>query len=170
MVLGESLMKFYWLKQSLVILFLVLLAFIANFNLVDPYLTMENTLLKQLVIVVSVSLILFACNQLLYNYAKNKNGFMQHPIWNKMFIILLVGLMISFVLFIALFLTTPLQDLLSQHAWLMFLVVYYFLFFTNLFILSLVHKMMDSTVNVEKKLVMTWICSSLLIAIVLFMV
>lgn len=170
MVLGESLMKFYWLKQSLVILFLVLLAFIANFNLVDPYLTMENTLLKQLVIVVSVSLILFACNQLLYNYAKNINGFMQHPIWNKMFIILLVGLMVSFVLFIALFLTTPLQDLLSQHAWLMFLVVYYFLFFTNLFILSLVHKMMDSTVNVEKKLVMTWICSSLLIAIVLFMV
>ncbi len=169
MVLGESLMKFYWLKQSAVILLLVLFAFIANFNLVNPYSTMESTLLKQLIILVSISLILFACNQLLYNYAKNKKQFMRHPIWDKMFIVVLVWLMISFVLFIMLFFTTPLQDLLSQHAWLMFLVVYYFLFFINLFILSIVHKVMDATVKVEKKLVVTWISSSLLIAIILLM-
>jgi len=162
-------MKIYWLKQSLVILLLVLFAIIANFNLVNPYLTMESTLLKQLAILVSVSLILFACNQLLYNYAKNKKQFMQHPIWDKMFIILLIWLKISFVLFIVLFFTTPLQDLLSHHAWLMFLVVYYFLFFINLFLLSVVHKVMDSSVKVEKKLVFTWISSSLLIAIFLLM-
>ncbi|WP_404430826.1 hypothetical protein [Sutcliffiella horikoshii] len=163
-------MKFYWLKQSAVILLLFLFAFIANFNLVNPYSTIESTLLKQLVILVSISLILFAYNQLLYNYAKNKKQFMQHPIWDKMFIVVLVWLMISFVLFIVLFFTTALQDLLSQHAWLMFLVVYYFLFFTNLFILSIVHKVMDPTVKVEKKLVVTWISSSLLIVITLFVV
>ncbi|NLP52482.1 hypothetical protein [Bacillus sp. RO1] len=161
-------MKFYWLKQSLVILFLVLFAFISNFNLVNPYLTMENPFLKQLLVLVSVSLILFACNQLLYNHAKMKKEFMQHPLWDKMFIIILVWLMISFVLFIVLFFFKPLQDLLSQHAWLMFLVVYYFLFFTNLFILSIVHKVMDSSVKVEKKLVITWTSSTLLIAITLF--
>ncbi|WP_404349408.1 hypothetical protein LG311_02785 [Sutcliffiella horikoshii] len=163
-------MKFYWLKQSAVILLLFLFAFIANFNLVNPYSTIESTLLKQLVILVSISLILFAYNQLLYNYAKNKKQFMQHPIWDKMFIVVLVWLMISFVLFIVLFFTTALQDLLSQRAWLMFLVVYYFLFFTNLFILSIVHKVMDPTVKVEKKLVVTWISSSLLIVITLFVV
>lgn len=168
-MLGEGLMKFYWLKQSLVILFLVLFAFIANFNLVNPYSTMENTLLKQVVVLASVSLILFACNQLLYNYAQNKKQFMQHPIWDKMFIILLVWLIFSFILFIVLFLFTPFQNLLSQHAWLMFLVVYYFLFFINLFILSIIHKVGDSTVKVEKKLVITWISSSLLIAIIFLM-
>ncbi|WP_404447854.1 hypothetical protein LG307_02860 [Sutcliffiella horikoshii] len=162
-------MKNYWLKQSLVILLLVLFAFIANFNLVNPYLTMESTLLKQLAILVSISLILFACNQLLYNYAKYKKQFIQHPLGNKMSIILLVWLMISFVLFIVLFFITPLEDLLNQHAWLMFMVIYYFLFFINLFILSIVHKVMDSSVKVEKKLVITWIGSSLLIAIILLM-
>ncbi|MEA3318616.1 MAG: hypothetical protein U9Q88_01220 [Bacillota bacterium] len=162
-------MKFYLLKQALVILFLALFAFTANFNLVNPYLTMENTLLKQIVVLVSVLLILFACNQLLYNHAKIKKEFMQHPIWNKMFIIILIWLMISFVLFIVLSFITPLQDLLSQHAWLMFLVVYYFLFFTNLFILSIVHKVMDSSVKLEKKLVITWIGTTLLIAITLFL-
>ncbi|WP_198530537.1 hypothetical protein [Bacillus sp. LL01] len=129
---------------------------------------MEHTLPKQLVTLVSILLILFACTQLLYNYAKNKKQFMQHPIWDKMFIILLVWLMISFVLFIVFFFTTPLQGILSQHAWLMFIVVYYFLFFTNLFILSIVHKMMDSSIKIEKKLVITWISSSLLTVIILF--
>lgn len=163
-------MKKYWLKQSLVILLLVLFAFIANFNLVNPFLTMESALLKQLIVLVSISLILFACNQLLYNYAKYKKHFMQHPAWNKMSIILLVWLMISFVLFIVLFFITPLQSILNEYAWLMFIVIYYFLFFINLFILSIVHnKVMDSSVKVEKKLVVTWICSSLLIAITLFM-
>ncbi|WP_339148926.1 hypothetical protein [Sutcliffiella sp. BMC8] len=161
-------MKFYWLKQSLVILLLVLFAFIANFNLVNPYLTMKSTLLKQLAVLVSISLILFACNQLLYNYAKYKKQFMQHRLWNKMSIILLVWLLFSFGLFILLFFITPLQDLLNQQAWLMFMVIYYFLFFINLFILSIVHKVGDSSVKVEKKLVITWIGSSLLIAIILF--
>ncbi|MCG1023393.1 hypothetical protein [Sutcliffiella horikoshii] len=162
-------MKNYWLKQSLVILLLVLFAFIANFNLVNPFLTMESTLLKQLIVLVSISLILFACNQLLYNYATYKKQFMQHPLWNKMSIILLVWLMISFVLFIVLFFIAPLQSILNQYAWLMFIVIYYFLFFLNLFILSIVHKVMDSSVKIEKKLVITWIGSSLLIAITLFM-
>lgn len=162
-------MKNYWLKQSLVILLLVLTAFIANFNMVNPYLTMESTLLKQLAILVSISLILFACNQLLYNYAMYKKQFMQHPLWNKMSIILLVWLMISFVLFIVLFFIAPLQSILNQYAWLMFIVIYYFLFFLNLFILSIVHKVMDSSVKVEKKLVVTWVSSSLLIAIILLM-
>lgn len=152
----------------MVLIFLLLFAVVADFNIVNSVLTMENTALKQLVVFVSITMILFVCNQLLYNYAQKEKQFMQHPIWNKMFIILLVWLMISFVVFLLLFFLTPLEDLINQYAWIMFLVVYYFLFFTNLFVLSIVHRMLDSSVKVEKKLLITWISSSLVIAIFLF--
>jgi len=162
-------MKSYWLKQLLLFIFLLLVACAVNFFIVNSFLVIENIILKQLVTILLISIILLACNQLLYNYAKKETKFMQHPIWNKMFIILLLWLMISFLTFILLFFMTPLGGFFSKHAWLMFIVVYYFLFFINLFVLSMVHKLIETSVKIEKKLLITWVSSSLLIAIVLFM-
>lgn len=94
---------------------------------------------------------------------------MQQPIWSKMFIVILMCLIISFLVFICLFFVTSLGDLLNKHVWLMFIVAYYFLFFINLLVLSIVHKVINPAVKVEKKLLFTWLGSSLLIAVVLFM-
>ena len=93
---------------------------------------------------------------------------MQHKVWNKMFIIILVWLMISFIVFILLFFATPLEELISSYTWIMFIVVYYFLFFINLFVLSIVHIIVDISMKIEKKLLITWASSSLLVAIILF--
>ena len=117
---------------------------------------------------VAISILLFVCNQLIYNYAKREEGFMQHKVWNKMFIVILIWLMISFVVFIFLFFATPLEDLITSYTWIMFIVAYYFLFFINLFVLSIVHIIVDSSMKVEKKLLITWASSSLLVAIILF--
>lgn len=86
-----------------------------------------------------------------------------------MFIVILIWLMISFLVFTGLFFVTSLGDLLNKHVWLMFIVSYYFLFFINLLVLSIVHKVINPAVKVEKKLLFTWLGSSLLIAVVLFM-
>ncbi|WP_230502641.1 hypothetical protein [Sutcliffiella rhizosphaerae] len=105
---------------------------------------MEDSILKTLVVVVSISIVLFACNQLLYNYAKKEKSFMKHRKWDKMFIVIFIWLIFSFSLFILLFIMTPLEGSILQHAWLMFIVVYYFLFFIHLFVLSIVHKINSS--------------------------
>ncbi len=117
---------------------------------------------------IGISILLFVCNQLIYNYAKIAEGFMKHKVWNKMFIIILIWLMISFVVFIALFFATPLEGLITSYTWLIFIVAYYFLFFINLLILSIVHIVVDNSVNVEKKLLLTWVSSLLLVALTLF--
>lgn len=161
-------MKLYAFKQSVSVLILVLLAFAVDYY--SQNVSIENVVLKQLIMFITISIILLVCNELLYNYAKKEETFMQHKIWNKMFIIILGWLMISFTLFILLFFTTPLGDLISGHAWIMLIVVYYFLFFMNLFVLSIVHIAVTHPMEIEKKIVITWASSSLLVAVILFLV
>ncbi|NEU30608.1 hypothetical protein GN156_07400 [bacterium LRH843] len=161
-------MKSYAFKQILCVIVLFLFAFIIGYYSQNVNLGIESVALKQVIMFLAISILLFVCNQLLYNYAKKEEGFMKHKIWNKMFIAILIWLMISFVVFIFLFLATPLADLMTTYPWIMFIVAVYFLFFINLFVLSLVHIIVDTSMKVEKKLLITWAGSSVLIAIILF--
>jgi len=160
--------KTYVFKQFVSILTLLIFALIADYYIRYVNVDIGSVVLKQLIMFIAISLLLFVCNQLIYNYAKNKQGFMQHKLWNKMFFIILIWLMISFVIFILLFLVTPLDELISSHTWTMFVIAYYFLFFINLFILSIVHKVVDISMKIEKKLLITWASSSLAVVIILF--
>ncbi|WP_453989774.1 hypothetical protein [Bacillus nitroreducens] len=161
-------MKYYAVKQIVTVLTLILITLIADYYFREVNIRIESVVLKQLIIFIGISILLFICNQMIYNYAKKVEGFMQHKIWNKMFSILFVWLMISFVLFVFLFFATPLEDFISSHTWMMFIVAYYFLFFINLLILSIVHKIVDRSVKVEKKIAITWASSSLFVALILF--
>lgn len=129
---------------------------------------LDSVALKQVIMFVAISILLFVCNQLIYNYAKKEEEFMQHKIWDKMFVVILIWLMISFVVFIFLFFATPLEELITSFTWIIFIVAFYFLFFVNLFVLSIVHIVVDSLMKVEKKLLITWASSSLIVAIILF--
>jgi len=160
--------KSYIFKQFSCILILLLFAFIADYYFQNVKLDIESVALKQVIMFVAISILLFVCNQIIYNYAKKEDGFMQHKVWNKMFIVILIWLLISFVIFIFLFFTTPLEELISSFTWIVFIIAYYFLFFTNLFVLSIVHIVVDSSMKVEKKLLITWASSSLLVATILF--
>ena len=162
-------MKFYAFKQFVSILILLLIAFIVDYYIQNEIVDIESVVLKQLIMFIVISILLFVCSQLIYNYAKKEEKFMQHKIWNKMFIIILGWLMISFIVFFLLFFTTPLGDLISAHAWIMFIVVDYFLFVINLFVLSIVHIIVDTSMKFEKKILITWASSSLLVAIILFL-
>lgn len=161
-------MKTYVFKQFVSILTLLVFAFVADYYIRNVNVDIESIILKQLIMFIAISILLFVCNQLIYNYAKNKEGFMQHKLWNKMFFIILIWLMISFVVLILLFFVTPLDVLISSHPWIMFIIAYYFLFFINLFILSIVHKVVDISMKIEKKLLITWASSSLSVVIILF--
>lgn len=161
-------MKYYGIKQFVSVLTLILFTFIADYYFREVNVGIESVTLKQLIMFIGISILLFICNQLIYNYAKKAEGFMQHKVWNKMFIIILIWLMISFVVFIFLFFATPLEDLITSYTWIMFIVAYYFLFFINLLVLSIVHIVVDNSVKVEKKLLITWASSSLLVALTLF--
>lgn len=162
-------MKNYYFKQLSCILFLFLFAFIADYYIKYVNVDIDSVVMKQLIMFIAISILFFVFNQLIYNYATKKKGFMQHRVWHKMFIVILIWLMISFVVFIFVFFATPLQDLIASHPWIMFIVAYYFLYFLNLLVLSIVHITIDTSVKLERKLLITWASSSLLIAIIIFM-
>ncbi|RIW32010.1 hypothetical protein D3H55_14110 [Bacillus salacetis] len=157
------------MRQMVCILALFLLAYTGNYYFTNVSSTIEQTAIKQLVIFIGISVLFCIFNRMIYHFAKKEKGFMVHRIWYKMYIIILLILMISFVLFIILFFGTSLQALINAHTWIMFLVVYYFLFWINLFVLSLIHILTEPTIKTERKLFFTWIGSSLLAGSVLFL-
>lgn len=160
----------YLFKQFTVLITLTIFAFVADYYVLNVYLNINNIVLQQLLMIIANSFLLFVFNQLIYNYAKkNEEKFMRHKIWKKMFFIIFICLLLSFALFITLFLTTPLQNLISTQEWVMLIIVYYFLFLLNLFVLSIVHKMVSESTNIERKLLLTWGSSSILIFLVIFL-
>lgn len=159
----------YIIKQLIGILMLVFFAFVADYYVKNIYINIQNLALQQLIMVVATSLVLLVCNQMVLNYAKeNADKFMQHNIWDKMFIVILLFMVISFVVFLVLFFTTPLESFISSRQWLLFIVIYYFLFFMNLFTLSIVHKVVDRSMSYERKIVITWASATLFIALIVF--
>ncbi|REB05587.1 hypothetical protein DVB69_15070 [Sporosarcina sp. BI001-red] len=160
----------YYMKQLISIIFLVLCAIVSDYYLQNDVNGIENMKSPQLVIIIASSIVLFVCNHLLYNYGKKHSSFMKHKIWSKMFSIIFIWLMISLVSFILLFTLTPVGEIFTAYPWLVFIVVFYFLFFMNLFVLSIVHKAVESTAKLERKLVITWITSTFSIALILLLV
>jgi hypothetical protein len=163
-------LKSYVLRQLFYILFLIFFACTVDYYIRNIYVGINSTIIKQLTLFVAISIILYICNQLVYNYAKEEESFMQHKIWRKMFIVIFAWTMISFLLFIFLYFVTPLEDFIAIHPWIIIIISYYFLFFYNLFVLSLVHIFVDTSVRMDKKISLTWVCSTLLIAIILFVI
>lgn len=164
----NMLTKSHTFKLFSYIVTLFLFTFIAHFYLYNVYMEIESMLLKRLLFISGILFLLYVCNQVIYHYGKKEENFMQHNIWNKMFIIIFLVLMISFTLFIVLFFTTPLERVITSHTWLMLIIIYYFLFVFNFFVLSIVHIIANPSLQLEKKITITWAASSLLITIMLF--
>lgn len=159
----------YLFKQSIGLIILIAFTFLADAYVRSIYLNIQNVVLQQLIMFTAVSVLLLLCNQFIFNYAKNnQEKFMQHKIWDKMFIVIFLLLVASLIGFIAVFFTTPLEGLIASQQWMMFVIIYYFLFLLNFFVLSIVHKVVNDSTKVEHKLLITWASSSLLIALVLF--
>ncbi len=132
--------------------------------------TINNNILNQLIFVIAISAILLAFNQLFYNFSKIKSDFMQHPIWNKMYVIIFIWLIISFTMFIILFVVTPLPDIIQSQLWVLYLIIYYFLFFMNVMILSIVNVSVSTTLDVKRKLKLTWLISTLVVTLIQFFI
>lgn len=159
-------MKIYWLKQISIVMLLFILAFTIDIYMSKPLILINIAILKQTILIIIVTLILIACNQLLYNFSKINSEFMQHKIWRKMPVIIFIWIFLSFTIFVALFTMTPFSDILQKQIWVLYIIIYYFLFFINLLVLSIIN--INTVRTTEKKLILACFISALLIALVIF--
>lgn len=155
-------MKKYLLKQLVIIVILFVLSFMIHIYMkkTNSLLSVENIVSKQTIILIILSVILLIYNLLLYNFANINSNFMKHRIWRKMHILILVWLIISFLIFVILFSTT---SFIQNHLWTIYIIIYYFLFFINLLVLSIVNNLISKNIVIKKKLTLTWIISTLII-------
>lgn len=161
--------KFYLLKQCTGIFVFILFSFIADYYVKNIYFSINDAGLQQLMMFTAIAFILFICNLFIFNYAEeNPKKFMQHKVWEKMFIFILILLAISILIFITVFFIPPLQSFISSQSWIMLIVIFYFLFLINLFVLSIIHKIVQDSMVIRRKIVITWASSSLLVALILF--
>ncbi|ANB58025.1 putative membrane protein [Anoxybacillus sp. B7M1] len=165
-------MKKYWLHQILTLGGLLILAVILHMFMIksNSLLSIDNIILRKMFVIIMIMIILFADNLLLYNYARQNHHFMKHKIWNKMHIIILCLLIASFFAFVVLFSTTSWSQLIQNQIWLLYIIIFYFLYFINLFILSVIHQLAANNIPVEKKLMMTWLVASLLVVLIIFFI
>lgn len=133
----------------------------------NSLITIDSIFIKKMSFLFLCTIIFFTCNLLLYNFSQANSNFMEHPIWRKMFFILFVLLIASFTLFIILFVTTSFSDIIQNQLWMMYIIIYYFAFFLNLFILSIIHVLFLKKLNSKEKIIITWLVSSILIGLII---
>lgn len=127
----KNVVKSYTFKQIGNLLILILLAFGVDYYFRKLIGYIDNIVIKQIILFIGVSIILFVCNLLIYNYAKKKEQFMQHEDWDKMPSIVSVWLMFSLIVLIALYFATPVGNFIATYTWIFNVIAYYFLFFIN---------------------------------------
>lgn len=101
---------------------------------------------------------------LMYFQEKKSNTFLKHRLWDKMYIILPVIFLISFIVFIILFMT----DLLNGNRWMIYVLIYYILFLINMTVLAIIHKVKKQTIPNENKIGYSFVWTSLGLLVVIF--
>lgn len=133
----------------------------------NSLITIDSAFIKKMFFLFISTIIFLTCNLLLYNFSQANSNFMKHPIWRKMFFVLFILLIVSFTFFIILFVTTSFSDVIQNQLWMIYIIIYYFAFFLNLFILSIIHVLFFKKLNSKEKIIMTWLVSSVLIGLII---
>lgn len=144
--------------QNIVLFGLVGLAVVADqFKMVIAVPMITST--EQIVLTFSFIIITVALISLLFFFqVKKSETFLIHPVWYKMHKIIIALFVLSIVIFIGA--VNPVTALVENYRFTFYIIVYYFIFLTNLLILIFVHKNHPSAMSNEKKVstAFWWTC------------
>ncbi|WP_277674572.1 hypothetical protein [Piscibacillus halophilus] len=125
--------------QCLIIIALIILAFIVDQfsqDIAIPVSSSEDeTITPMLMTLLFISIVVGLCSLWMYFQTKKSSTFLQHQFWDKMPGIITVIFSVTLIIFLTLFMLTPLQD----QRWFMYVMIYYFLYMINLLVLSVIH-------------------------------
>ncbi|WP_119574691.1 hypothetical protein [Oceanobacillus picturae] len=104
----------------------------------------------------------------MYFQVKKSDTFLKHRLWDKMYVVMPVIVFISLVLVMILFLTGPLSEVTQSNRWLIYVVTYYMLFVINMTVLAVIHKVKKNTISNEHKIGYSFLWTSLVLLLVIF--
>ncbi len=159
--------------QGIVVIILVVLAFIIDLFKTDiavPF-TSSNEVntpmgMTLLFIVVVVGLL----SLLMYFQTKKSATFLKHPLWDKMHILMPFFFIVSLVFILSIFLIDSLSDLVQNNRWLIYILLYYVLFLINVIVLAFIHQAKKQTISNENKIKLSFIWTSTVLFVIIFVV
>lgn len=86
-----------------------------------------SVLMTSLFLVVIIGLF----SLMMYFQTKKSDTFLRHRLWDKMYIIMPVIIILSLVVVLIFFLAGPLSEITQSNRWVIYVLIYYILFFNK---------------------------------------
>lgn len=161
------------LFQGIIFILLVILAFIADIFKSDAAIPIKSSnephsfMLWMILFFILINILL---SLLMYFQTKKSKTFLKHRLWDKAHVLMPVLFVLSLIVIIVLFTVDPISQLIMDNRWMLYLLLYYMLFLMNLILLALVHKMKQNTISNGYKIRISFVWTSMILLIVLFVV
>lgn len=123
-----------------------------------------SVLMTSLFLVVIIGLL----SLMMYFQTKKSDTFLRHRLWDKMYIIMPVIIILSLVVVFIFFLAGPLSEITQSNRWVIYVLIYYVLFLINATVLALIHKAKKDTISNENKIGYSFVWTSLGLLVVIF--
>lgn len=160
--------------QILILVFLGVLPYLAevfNQSISVPIgVSAVNTMQPMLMTILFLALILGGFNLFLLLQSRKSTTFLIHPAWGKMHILLILIGGVSLIIFISAFFMSPLNEVLQNDRWGVYLILYYFLYIFNLIVLSVIHKFKKDRIDNKRKVRLSFIVSLLILVFTIFII
>ncbi len=124
-----------------------------------------SVLMTSLFVVVIIGLL----SLVMYFQTKKSDTFLRHRLWDKMYIIMPVIIILSLVVVFIFFLAGPLSEITQSNRWVIYVLIYYVSFLINAAVLALIHKAKKDTISNENKIGYSFVWTSLGLLVVIFM-
>lgn len=161
------------LFQSLIIAFLVVIAFIADLFKTDiavPFSSSNEVNTSMLMTFLFIVVIIGSLSLLLYFQTKKSATFLRHRLWDKMYILMPIFFVISLVVLFSVFLIDPLSSIVQNNRWLIYILLYYVLFIINVIVLAFIHQAKKQTISNGNKIKLSFIWTSLVLIVIVFII
>ncbi|GAA0454343.1 hypothetical protein [Alkalibacillus silvisoli] len=143
----------YTIYQLIILAGLVVLAFYTEqFNQELVMIRIQTALFYALTLIGYIAVIVGAFCLIMYFQTKKSETFLIHPLWEKMAKFVAIVFALSSIGLIILIEWLELTQLIGEHRVLLYLLIYYFLFLLNVFVLSLIHKINSRELTKERKI------------------
>jgi hypothetical protein len=159
------------LFQSVIVLLLGVIAYIADMFNQDIAITVSSSaginrpmLLTFLFVFVVTGLL----SLLMYFQTKKSETFLKHSLWDKMYILTPILFILSMVVLFSFALIDSLIAIVENNRWIIYLLIYYALFLINVIVLAFIHKVKKNAISNETKVEYSFIWTSLVLFVILF--
>lgn len=159
--------------QGITILLLIIFTFIAEIfkqEIGVSFSASDGINKPMLMTVLFYIVVMSLLSLLMYFQTKKSDTFLKHQLWEKMYIINPIILIISLIIVITFLLIEPLNDLVQNNRWIIYTLFYYILFLINATTLAIIHKVKKNNISNKNKIIYSFIWTSLGLFIVIIII